>query len=118
MFFNPDPYVKISIVPNQAVLNGIAPSCSSSTASPVANSKTTTQRDYKTSSATNTCFPSWKNEGFTIVARENDRILFEIKDKFIRTKPSINRFLGRVLVDIANIIEKIKQTKGLVDFIS
>jgi hypothetical protein len=108
MFFNPDPYVKISIVPNHAVLNGMTASCS---ANPISNLKNT-QRDYKTSAATNTCFPSWKNESFTIVARENDRILFEVKDKFIRTKPSINRFLGRILVDITSIIEKIKQNKG------
>ena len=48
-----------------------------------------------------------------IVARENDRVLFEVKDKFARTKPSINRFLGRVLVDIQTLIDKTKNTKGL-----
>ena len=49
-----------------------------------------------------------------IVARENDKILFEVKDKFARTKPSINRFLGRILVDINTLIEKASQTKGFV----
>ena len=47
-----------------------------------------------------------------IVAKENDKILFQVKDKFARTKPSINRFLGQVLVDVALLIEKAKHNKG------
>jgi hypothetical protein len=47
-----------------------------------------------------------------IVARQKDKILLEIKDKFARTKPSINRFLGKILVDIENLIEKSKLAKG------
>ena len=116
MFFNPDPYLKITILPNQAVLNGITSSSPANTPNnnnnSASKSKNNQQRDYKTTAATNTCFPSWKNESFVLVGRENDRILFEVKDKFIRTKPSINRFLGRVLVDISIIVEKIKQAKG------
>jgi hypothetical protein len=118
MFFNPDPYLKITILPNQAVLNGITSSSPATTPNnnnnnnSASKSKNNQQRDYKTTAATNTCFPSWKNESFVLVGRENDRILFEVKDKFIRTKPSINRFLGRVLVDISIIVEKIKQAKG------
>jgi hypothetical protein len=48
MFFNPDPYVKISIVPQ------LEQSCNYA-------------REYKTSVATNTCFPSWKNEVFSLI---------------------------------------------------
>ena len=47
-----------------------------------------------------------------IVARQNDKMLLEIKDKFVRTKPSINRFLGRIQVDIDNLIQKAKLGKG------
>ena len=151
MFFNPDPYVKITIVPsNHSVSSSISSSSSSSSAFSAnlsssifsGNSSRPSSsmlhgyvREYKTFIATNTCFPVWKNEvkfrflvlisnstlglifgfflkNFIIVARENDRILFEVKDKFARTKPSINRFLGRVLVDIKTLIEKTKHTKG------
>lgn len=107
MFFNPDPYVKMSILPNQSLLNGLAMPTNTSS-----KPKTNMPRYYKTNAATNTCFPNWKHESFEMVARENDRILFEVKDKFIRTKPSINRFLGRVLVDISRIVDKVKQAKG------
>ena len=51
-------------------------------------------------------------KSFTIVTRTNDRVLFEVKDKFAKTKPSINRFLGRVLIDVAAIAERLSATKG------
>lgn len=113
MFFNPDPYVKISILSNtQSSLdnhqvNQTTPVSSTTSALPGSSI-----REYKTYVATNTCFPNWKNENFIIVARETDRIMFEVKDKFARTKPSINRFLGRVLVDIQTLIEKTRLNKG------
>lgn len=112
MFFNPDPYVKITVIPS-------AVAASSSSARNLRSNSAMSHhyqygyaREYKTFIATNTCFPTWKNDNFIIVARENDRILFEVKDKFARTKPSINRFLGRVLLDINNLIERTKHTKG------
>ena len=77
MFFNPDPYVKITIVPNSFGFG----------TSDVSSSMTTTRsaqffngspsqvlcqsrssipfgyvRDYKTKIVANTCFPNWKNE--------------------------------------------------------
>jgi hypothetical protein len=45
-----------------------------------------------------------------IVAREKDRLEFEVKDKFAKTKPSINRFLGYITIDISKLlsIDKMK----------
>lgn len=53
-----------------------------------------------------------KLQNFVIVARANDLIHLEVKDKFARTKPSINRFLGRVLVDVNQLVERVKSNKG------
>jgi hypothetical protein len=46
------------------------------------------------------------------MARESEKVLIEIKDKFAKTKPTINRFLGRVVLDISYILEKVHLTKG------
>lgn len=46
------------------------------------------------------------------MARENDKLLVEVKDKFARTKPSINRFLGRVLIDLNMLVEMARLSKG------
>ncbi len=107
LFFNPDPYVRISI---SHCTNGPSTNGSGSvTAGSQAISRALFYgyaRDYKTSTATNTCFPSWKSENFVIVARTSDSLEFEVKDKFAKTKPSINRFLGRALVDIKTLLDK------------
>ena len=46
------------------------------------------------------------------MARDNEKILLEVKDKFAKTKPTINRFLGKVQVDMKLILEKLQLTKG------
>ena len=51
-------------------------------------------------------------QSFEIIAHENDKLLIEVKDKFAKTKPTINRFLGRVQVDMRVILEKVQLTKG------
>jgi hypothetical protein len=116
MFFNPDPYVKIVAIPSSGRSSSLASSSSSETTSlNLLNSNSNTYgyiREYKTSAAVNTCFPNWKSDSFVMVSRENDRILFEVKDKFVRTRPSINRFLGRVIIDVNSLIEKAKSNKG------
>jgi len=77
MFFNPDPYVKIVVIPSSAR--------SSPLASASLSSETTSLntygyvREYKTGAAVNTCFPNWKSDSFVIVSRENDRILLEVE---------------------------------------
>ncbi|CAF0857734.1 unnamed protein product [Brachionus calyciflorus] len=125
MFFNPDPYVKISIIQNGFPMSGCTPNTSQSldgTSESVNNNTNPNDilsgyaREYKTFVATNTCFPNWKNDNFLILSKYNDQILFEVKDKFARTKPSINRFLGRVLVDLESLIEKTRVNKGKCNF--
>lgn len=117
MFFNPDPYVKIVVIPSSARSSSLASSSSSSETTSLNsfNSNANTYgyvREYKTAAAVNTCFPNWKSDSFVIVSRENDRVLFEVKDKFVRTRPSINRFLGRVIIDVNSLIDKAKSNKG------
>jgi hypothetical protein len=79
VFFNPDPYLKISIVPNLSSSASIMSSVSSPMNSPAMAALSGVNasghkhhgrssifysyaREYKTFVATNTCFPSWKNE--------------------------------------------------------
>lgn len=51
-------------------------------------------------------------QSFEIIAHENEKLLIEVKDKFAKTKPTMNRFLGCVQVDMKKILEKIQLTKG------
>ena len=46
------------------------------------------------------------------MARESEQLQIEVKDKFAKTKPTMNRFLGKVLVDLSFILDKIRLTKG------
>jgi hypothetical protein len=151
MFFNPDPYVKITIMPNSFNFgtNDVSPPMSTTGSAQFSNGNLNSNpvlcqsrssipfgyvRDYKTKVIANTCFPNWKNEvvyyaiflqnefqrkqfnfflkNFVIVAREHDKILIEVKDKFARTKPSINRFLGRILIDLSMLVEMARLNKG------
>ncbi len=109
MFFNPDPYVKISLVPSSHNLVYSSPVINS-TESPTNISFQNII--HKTFAAINTCFPTWKNASFELLAHQDDKLLFEVKDKFAKTKPTINRFLGRVEVDMTDILAKIKLPKG------
>ena len=113
MFFNPDPYVKLNIIPHGAhhqQQNGSQAPLDTSH-SPTLNVHMYT-REYKTSVASNTCFPVWRNEKFVIVARESDKITFEVKDKFAKTKPSINRFLGRLSLEISSLASRARNNNG------
>lgn len=49
---------------------------------------------------------------FNIEARESDRLIFEVKDKFAKTKPSINRFLGRISLDFMSLVNKAALNNG------
>lgn len=116
MFFNPDPYIKISILPSSdASITTPNSSQSLDLTSDSFNSQEVLSgyaREYKTFVATNTCFPNWKNENFLILSKLSDRLLIEVKDKFARTRPSINRFLGRVILDLDGFIDKARLNKG------
>ena len=109
MFFNPDPYVKISLLTSGQNLVITSPSIQSPESSTTTNGQNNV---HKTFATINTCFPSWKNASFELIANQNDKLLIEVKDKFAKTKPTINRFLGRVQVDMKVILEKIQLTKG------
>jgi hypothetical protein len=75
VFFNPDPYLKISVIPNGGLTTpnstGLFGSpfiiLSNPNSNHINNINTITNTtnyatDYKTYVATNTCFPHWKNE--------------------------------------------------------
>lgn len=116
MFFNPDPYIKISVLPSTDMSTTV-PNSSQSLDSTLDsfNSQDVLSgyaREYKTFVATNTCFPNWKNENFLILSKISDRLLIEVKDKFARTRPSINRFLGRVILDLDGLIDKARLNRG------
>ena len=50
-------------------------------------------------------------QSFVVMVRTSDQLLFQVKDRFVRTTPSINRFLGYVCLDVSTISDKFNETK-------
>ncbi|XP_019648057.1 PREDICTED: E3 ubiquitin-protein ligase HECW2-like isoform X2 [Branchiostoma belcheri] len=90
MFFNPDPYVKMSIQPGK---RASFPQL------------THDGQNTRTSVAENTISPSWHSE-FTFDALPTDVLELELKDKFAKSRPTINRFLGKLTIPVQRLIER------------
>ncbi|XP_071961734.1 E3 ubiquitin-protein ligase HECW2-like isoform X2 [Antedon mediterranea] len=95
MFFNPDPYVKLMV-------------------KPIRKKSTRLQhheQQYRTQTAQNTVMPSWENLTFNLQARISDMIEFEVKDKFVKSRPIISRFLGKVIVPVETILQRVAENE-------
>ncbi|XP_038044586.1 E3 ubiquitin-protein ligase HECW1-like isoform X2 [Patiria miniata] len=92
MFFNPDPYIKFSIQPGR---NHNLPLSDSHY-----------DQDQRTSIAEKTVMPSWDDQEFHFRAARTDVLEMEVKDKFVRSRPIISRFLGRLAIPIQRLLEK------------
>ncbi|KAM9333475.1 E3 ubiquitin-protein ligase HECW1 [Pholidichthys leucotaenia] len=91
MFFNPDPYLKLSIQPGK---HSIFPSLPHH------------GQEKRSGVVCNTVNPKWSTERFTFVSLPTDVLEIEVKDKFAKSRPIIKRFLGKLSVPVQRLLEK------------
>ncbi|XP_061910040.1 E3 ubiquitin-protein ligase HECW2 isoform X2 [Entelurus aequoreus] len=90
MFFNPDPYLKMSVQPGK---RGGLPKF------------THHGQERRSSIIANTTNPVWHGEKYTFVALMSDVMEIEVKDKFAKSRPIIKRFLGQLIVPVQRLLE-------------
>uniref|UniRef100_A0A4W5K6Z7 HECT-type E3 ubiquitin transferase n=1 Tax=Hucho hucho TaxID=62062 RepID=A0A4W5K6Z7_9TELE len=98
MFFNPDPYLKMSIHPGKR--SGF-PTFSHH------------GQERRSAIIANTTNPKWHGEKYTFVALMTDILNIEVKDKFAKSRPIIKRFLGQLTIPVQRLIEKIPGVQPL-----
>ncbi|KAM6971366.1 E3 ubiquitin-protein ligase HECW1 isoform 2-T2 [Tautogolabrus adspersus] len=91
MFFNPDPYLKLSIQPGK---HSIFPSLPHH------------GQEKRSGVVCNTINPQWSTERFNFVSLPTDVLEIEVKDKFAKSRPIIKRFLGKLSVPVQRLLEK------------
>uniref|UniRef100_A0A8C3AG60 HECT-type E3 ubiquitin transferase n=1 Tax=Cyclopterus lumpus TaxID=8103 RepID=A0A8C3AG60_CYCLU len=91
MFFNPDPYLKLSIQPGK---HSIFPSLPHH------------GQENRSGVVCNTINPQWSTERFNFVSLPTDVLEIEVKDKFAKSRPIIKRFLGKLAVPVQRLLEK------------
>ncbi|XP_076469581.1 E3 ubiquitin-protein ligase HECW2-like [Babylonia areolata] len=99
VFFNPDPYVKLTVVPSKSH-----------------PPKPHHHRELRSSVCPSTTNPVWDNETFTLEAYITDLVELEIKDKFSKSRPTMSRFLGKVVIAVQRIMDKVLQDQGCSQF--
>ncbi|XP_067350008.1 E3 ubiquitin-protein ligase HECW2 isoform X4 [Channa argus] len=90
MFFNPDPYLKMSIQPGKR--SGLP-------------KFTHHGQERRSSIQANTTSPVWHGEKYTFVALMTDVLEIEVKDKFAKSRPIIKRFLGQLIIPVQRLLE-------------
>ncbi|XP_042900847.1 E3 ubiquitin-protein ligase HECW2 isoform X2 [Parasteatoda tepidariorum] len=90
MFFNPDPYVKITIHPGKGEGVFLLPHHGQVCRTGIAEA--TTQ-------------PCWPGQ-FEFIAYPSDILEFEVKDKFAKSRPIISRFLGKFSIQICLLLDQ------------
>ncbi|XP_051787007.1 E3 ubiquitin-protein ligase HECW2-like isoform X3 [Erpetoichthys calabaricus] len=91
MFFNPDPYLKMSIQPGKK-----------NTFPTFAHHG----QERRTTIITNTTNPVWHGEKYSFVALLTDVLEIEVKDKFAKSRPIIKRFLGKLVIPVQRLLER------------
>ncbi|XP_036418733.1 LOW QUALITY PROTEIN: E3 ubiquitin-protein ligase HECW2 [Colossoma macropomum] len=91
MFFNPDPYLKMSIQPGKR--SGFP-------------AFTHHGQERRASIISNTTNPVWHGEKYTFVALMTDVLEIEVKDKFAKSRPIIKRFLGQLTIPVQRLLER------------
>ncbi|CAI9555637.1 unnamed protein product [Staurois parvus] len=91
MFFNPDPYLKMSIRPGKR-----------STFPTFAHHG----QERRSTIIANTTNPIWHREKYSFVALLTDVLEIEIKDKFAKSRPIIKRFLGKLTIPVQRLLER------------
>ncbi|XP_072298114.1 E3 ubiquitin-protein ligase HECW2-like [Eucyclogobius newberryi] len=90
MFFNPDPYLKMSILPGKR--SGLP-------------KFTHHGQERRSSIIPNTINPVWHGEKYTFVALMTDVLEIEVKDKFSKSRPIIKRFLGQLIIPVQRLLD-------------
>lgn len=90
MFFNPDPYLKMSIQPGKR--SGLP-------------KFTHHGHERRSSIIANTINPAWHGEKYTFVALMTDVLEIEVKDKFAKSRPIIKRFLGQLIIPVQRLLD-------------
>ncbi|XP_066433250.1 E3 ubiquitin-protein ligase HECW2 isoform X2 [Eleutherodactylus coqui] len=91
MFFNPDPYLKMSIRPGKK-----------STFPTFAHHG----QERRSTIIANTTNPVWHREKYSFVALLTDVLEVELKDKFAKSRPIIKRFLGKLTIPVQRLLER------------
>ncbi|XP_069839689.1 E3 ubiquitin-protein ligase HECW2 isoform X2 [Dendropsophus ebraccatus] len=91
MFFNPDPYLKMSIRPGKK-----------STFPTFAHHG----QERRSTIIANTTNPTWHREKYSFVALLTDVLEVELKDKFAKSRPIIKRFLGKLTIPVQRLLER------------
>ncbi|XP_021071203.1 E3 ubiquitin-protein ligase HECW1 isoform X2 [Mus pahari] len=91
MFFNPDPYLKISIQPGKHSIFPALPHHGQERRSTIIG---------------NTVNPIWQAEHFSFVSLPTDVLEIEVKDKFAKSRPIIKRFLGKLSMPVQRLLER------------
>ncbi|XP_059494114.1 E3 ubiquitin-protein ligase HECW1-like isoform X1 [Stegostoma tigrinum] len=91
MFFNPDPYLKISIQPGKHSIFPVLPHHG---------------QEKRTGIAFNTINPVWQREQHSFVSLPTDVLEIEVKDKFAKSRPIIKRFLGKLSMPVQRLLER------------
>ncbi|XP_068804349.1 E3 ubiquitin-protein ligase HECW2 isoform X2 [Struthio camelus] len=91
MFFNPDPYLKMSIQPSKK-----------STFPTFAHHG----QERRSTIISNTTNPIWHREKYSFVALLTDVLEIEVKDKFAKSRPIIKRFLGKLTIPVQRLLER------------
>ncbi|MGH0128708.1 UNVERIFIED_CONTAM: hypothetical protein FKN15_035834 [Acipenser sinensis] len=91
MFFNPDPYLKMSIKPGKKI-----------------SFLTFAHHGQERRSIiiANTTNPVWHGEKYSFVALLTDVLEIEVKDKFAKSRPIIKRFLGKLVIPVQRLLER------------
>nr|XP_033801984.1 E3 ubiquitin-protein ligase HECW2 isoform X2 [Geotrypetes seraphini] len=90
MFFNPDPYLKMSIQPGKNTFPTFAHH----------------GQERRSTIISNTTNPVWHRENYSFVALLTDVLEVEIKDKFAKSRPIIKRFLGKLTIPVQRLLER------------
>ncbi|XP_050793612.1 E3 ubiquitin-protein ligase HECW1 isoform X1 [Gopherus flavomarginatus] len=91
MFFNPDPYLKISIQPGKHSIFPALPHHG---------------QEKRSKITCNTVNPIWQGEQFNFVSLPTDVLEIEVKDKFAKSRPIIKRFLGKLSMPVQRLLER------------
>uniref|UniRef100_A0A670XY02 HECT-type E3 ubiquitin transferase n=1 Tax=Pseudonaja textilis TaxID=8673 RepID=A0A670XY02_PSETE len=91
MFFNPDPYLKISIQPGKHSIFPALPHHG---------------QEKRSKIMCNTVNPIWQAELFSFVSLPTDVLEIEVKDKFAKSRPIIKRFLGKLSMPVQRLLER------------
>ncbi|XP_077977948.1 E3 ubiquitin-protein ligase HECW2-like [Glandiceps talaboti] len=92
MFFNPDPYIKLSIQPGKRASFPTLPHHGQAC---------------RTTIAENTTNPAWEGQDFQFQALPTDVLEMEVKDKFVKSRPIISRFLGKLTIPVQRLLERV-----------